>query len=133
VWSLLSHALRCPSLSQKDDEEKAMRHLAKHFEKSARHHEQVSDEHTALHKLHTEHAAHHADEGEHVKAAHHREVATHHKRLAKLHDDHSEHCSTMAKEALEPDTRSGMADVDNMRSTGKLSDVDFIKAVVGID
>ncbi len=95
----------------------------------AKHHEAMADEHHGLHKLHTEHAAHHAGEGDHIKAAHHREVATHHKRLAKLHGDHAEHCATMAK-ALEPDSRGTLPEVDP-GPTSKLSDAEFMKAIIG--
>jgi hypothetical protein len=108
-----------------------MRHeLSKHFTKAATHHAHIAEEHHGLHQLHTEHAAHHAGEGDHVKAAHHREVATHHAQLAKLHKSHADHCSAMA-EAMAGSSATGEPDITT--PTSKMSDVDFIKTVAGIE
>jgi len=74
-----------------------MNKLTEHFEKAARHHERIADEHVGLHDVHKHHAKQHEDDGEVIKAAHHRTMGTHHAQLAKLHKAHSEHCSEIAK------------------------------------
>jgi hypothetical protein len=107
-----------------------MKHLAQHFRKAARHHTRMAEEHHALHQLHKAHAAHHEGEGDHIAAGHHREVATRHAQLAKLHTGHADHLAEMAADhnlALDPEP-----DVFET-STGKLSDGDFFKSMLGGD